>query len=176
MLRALAADAVFIAALFVEALASLSLLQSTRAITLREEFEPVLGFYHAKLAPVLAFGANLVWRPAPQWFADASVLAAILFFLFCIAQARKAMEPYEPAQTPTKIEAIIDWALPAVFCAAGALVSGPTLLPFLTLPAALLLGAAQLAGRPRRFELSRSYYFNLLCFCALLGGTLLLQR
>ena len=34
MLRALAADAVFIAALFVEALASLSLLQSTQAITL----------------------------------------------------------------------------------------------------------------------------------------------
>src|SRR5208337_4831888 len=100
MLRALAADAVFIAALFVEALASLSLLQSTQAITLREEFEPMLGFYHAKLAPVLAFGANLVWRPAPQWFVDASVLAAILFFLFCIAQARKAMEPYEPAQTP----------------------------------------------------------------------------
>ncbi len=176
MLRALAADAVFIAALFVEALASLSLLQSTQAITLREEFEPMLGFYHAKLAPVLAFGANLVWRPAPQWFVDASVLAAILFFLFCIAQARKAIEPYEPAQTPTKIEAIIDWALPAVFCAGGALVLGPTLLPLLTLPAALLLGVKELARRPCRFELSRSYYTNLVCLGALLGGTLLLQR
>ena len=62
----------------------------------------MLGFYHAKLAPVLAFGANLVWRPAPQWFVDASVLAAILFFLFCIAQARKAMAPYEPGANAHK--------------------------------------------------------------------------
>ncbi len=175
MLRVLAADAVFIAALFVEALASLSLLQSVQAVALREEFEPVLRFYHAKLVPVLAAGANVVWRPAPQWFLDASVLGAILFFLFFIAQARKAMAPYETMQSPTRIEAIIDWVLPAVFCAAGALVLGPTLLPLLTLPAALLLGAIRLAGRPCRFELSRSYYVNLLCLGAIPGGIFLLQ-
>ena len=148
MLRALAADAVFIAALFVEALASLSLLQSVHAIALREEFAPVLGFYNAKLVPVLAFGANAVWRPAPQWFLDAAVLSAILFFLFFIAQTRKAMAPYEAVQTSTRIEAFVDWAFPAVFCAAGALVLGATLLPLLTLPVALLLGAARLAAGP----------------------------
>ena len=109
MLRALAADAVFIAALFVEALASLSLLQSVYAIALREELEPMLAFYHAELAPVLAIGTKLVWREPPQWFMDASVLSAILFFLFCIAQARKAMAPYEPVQSTTRIDTFVDW-------------------------------------------------------------------
>jgi hypothetical protein len=176
MLRALAADAAFIAALFVEALASLSLLQSVYAIALREEFEPVMAFYHAELAPVLAIGAKLVWREPPQWFMDASVLSAILFFLFCIAQARKAMAPYEPVQSTTRIDAFVDWVLPAAFCAAGAFVLAPTLLPLLTLPAALLLGAKRLAGRPRRFELSGTYYFNLLCLGVISGGAFLLQR
>ncbi len=176
MLKALAADAVFIAALFVEALASLSLLQSVRAVTLSGEFEPVLAFYRASLAPVLALGTGVVWQSAPQWFVDAAVLSAILFFLFFIAQVRKAMAPYDPAAELTVAEAVVDWLLSAAFCAAGALVLAPTLLPLLTLPAALFIGVAQLAGRHGRFELSRSYYINLLCLGALLGGILTLQR
>ena len=177
MLRALAADAVFLAALFVEALASLSLLQSVRAVTLAEAFEPMLRFYRGGLAPLLAIGANVVWRPAPQWFVDASVLSAILFFLFFIAQARKAMAPYEPAAGKlSRVEAAVDWLLPAAFCAAGALVLGATLLPLLTMPAALALGAGQRMGRFRWFELSRGYYFNLLCLGAISGAALILQR
>ena len=177
MLRALVADAVFLAALFAEALASLSLLQSVQAVTLAEAFEPMLRVYRAELAPMLAIGANVVWHPAPQWFVDASVLSAILFFLFFIAQARKAMAPYEPAAgQPSRVEAAVDWLLPAVFCVAGALVLGPTLLPLLTVPAALVLGASQHAGRFRSFELSRGYYFNLLCLGAMSGGALILQR
>jgi hypothetical protein len=176
MLKALVADAIFIATLFAEVLASLSLLQSTHLIALREEFEPILAFYHASLAPVLAVGLNLFWHSAPQWFVDAAVLSAILFFLFFIARARKAMAPYEPAGEPSAAEAFVDWLLPAVFCAAGALVLGPTLLPLLTLPAALLIGILQLAGRQCRFELSRGYYVNLLCLGAVLGGILILQR
>ncbi|MFZ0572409.1 MAG: hypothetical protein WAM63_18210, partial [Rhodomicrobium sp.] len=148
MLRALTADAIFIATLFIEILAALSLIQARQAAVLREEFTPVLSFYRTEVAPVLGYGANAVWPSPPQWFADASILAAILFFLFFIAQARKAMAPYDslPAQAP--IEAVIDWALPAALCAIGALISGPTLLPFLTLPAALLLGIGKLAARP----------------------------
>ncbi len=177
MFKALAADAIFIAALFAEVLASLSLLQSTQLIILREEFEPLLAFYHVSLAPILALGSAVVWRSAPQWFADAAVFSAILFFLFFIAQARKAMAPYEPAGEPaTTAEAFVDWLLPAAFCAAGALLLGPTLLPLLTLPAALLIGALQLTGRQCQFELSRGYYVNLLCLGAVLGGILILQR
>ena len=177
MLRALAADAVFLAALFVEALASLSLLQSVQAVTLAEAFEPMLRFYRAELAPMLAIGANVVWHPAPQWFVDASVLSAILFFLFFIAQARKAMAPYEPAAgQPSRVEAAVDWLLPAAFCAGGALVLGPTLLPLLTVPAALVLGAGQRMGRFLWFELSRGYYFNLFCLAAVLAGAFLFQR
>ncbi len=176
MLRALTADAVFIAALFIELLAALSLLQSGHAAVLREEFTPVLGFYRTGLVPVLAHGANVVWPASPQWLGDASILAAILFFLFFIAQARKAMAPYENPPSQAPIEAALDRALPVAFCAAGALVLGPTLLPFLTLPAALLLGAGKLAGRPCWFELSRSYYVNLLSLAAVLGLILVLQR
>jgi hypothetical protein len=176
MLRALVADAAFIASLFVEVLASLSLLQSAGVIALREEFAPLLASYNAKLVPVLAAGANVVWHPAPQWFMDATVLSTILFFLFFIAQARKAMAPYEPAEKLTNIEAAVDWLLPVIFCAVGALIPGPTLLPFLTLPAALFLGARRLAGRPSRFELSRSYYVNLLCLGAILGLVVMQQR
>jgi hypothetical protein len=177
MLRALAADAVFLAALFVEALASLSLLQSVQAVALAEAFEPMLRFYRGELAPLLAIGANVVWHPAPQWFVDASVLSAILFFLFFIAQARKSMAPYEPvAGQPSRAEAAVDWLLPVVFCAAGALVLGATLLPLLTVPAALVLGAGQRMGRFRWFELSRGYYFNLLCLGAISGAALMLQR
>jgi hypothetical protein len=176
MLKALVADAAFIAALFVEALASLSLLQSVHAISLREEFEPVLAFYRDSLAPVLALGTNLVWRSGPQWYEDAAALSAILFFLFFIGQVRKAMAPYEPAAGLTVAEAFVDWSLSAVFCAVGALIFGPTLLPLLTVPAALLIGVMQLAGWRRRFELSRGYYVNLLCLAAVLGGILILQR
>ncbi len=176
MFKALASDAVFIAAIFAEALVLLSLLQSTQAIALREEFEPLLGFYHTELAPALAVGASVVWKDAPQWFTDASVLSAILFFLFCIAQARKAMAPYGAIQDLTRIEALIDWVLPVLFCAAGALLLGPTLLPLLTLPAALFLGAARLTGRPWQFELSRSYYANALCLAAVLGGVFIALR
>jgi hypothetical protein len=176
MLRALVADAAFIAALFVEVLASLSLLQSVQATSLRDEFLPLLAAYHGWIAPELAAGAALVWRSAPQWYVDATALGAILFFLFCIAQARKAMAPYEPAGTLTRIEAAIDWTLPILMCAAGALLLGPTLLPLLTVPAALILGLLSLAGRPRRFELARSYYVNLLCVAAIPGVILILQH
>ncbi len=176
MLRALMADAIFIAAVFIESLAALSLLQARHLAVLREEFEPVLAFYRTQLVPVLGYGANIVWPSAPQWFADASILAAILFFLFFIAQARKAMAPYEEPLSQARIEAVLDWALPVAFCALGALVTGPTLLPLLTLPAALFLGLGRLAGRPCWFELSRSYYFNILCLGAVLGLILVLQR
>jgi hypothetical protein len=176
MLRALAVDAVFIATLFTEVLASLSLLQSTHSIVLREEFEPVLAFYHASVAPILAVGSNVVWHSAPQWFVDAAVLSAILFFLFFIAQARKAMAPYDPAAELTVAEAFIDTLLSGLFCAGGALILGPTLLPLLTLPAVLLIGAMQLAGGRCQFELSRGYYVNLLCLGAVLSGILILQR
>jgi hypothetical protein len=184
MLRALTADAIFIAALFLELAALLSILQSSHAIVPREEFEPVLAFYRAHALPVLALPANVVWNGAPEWFASVSILSGILFFLFFIAQARNAMAPFGGTATPAasssgaadRIEAVIDWALPAAFCASGALVLAPTLLPLLTVPAALILAASKLAGRACWFELSRSYYLNLLCLAAAAGAFFVLQR
>jgi len=176
MLRALIADAAFIGALFAEVLASLSLLQSVNAVALREELLPLLAAYRGGVAQDLAAGASLVWRSAPQWYVDAAALGAILFFLFCIAQVRKAMAPYEPTGKLTRIEAGIDWALPILICAAGSLILGPTLLPLLTVPAAAILGMARLAGRPHRFELSRGYYVNLLSVGVILAAVLILLR
>ncbi len=179
MLRALVADAIFIAALLLELVAVLSMLQSGHAIVPLEEFEPVLAFYRDRALPVLGAPANLVWKGAPEWSADASILAGIFFFLFFIAQARNAMAPFEAAachRTADRIEALIDWALPAAFCAGGALVLAPTLLPLLTVPAALILAAARLAGRTCWFEISRSYYVNLLCLGAAAGAFFALQR
>src|SRR5262249_43032459 len=95
MLRALSADAIFIAAGRAEIIAALSLLQSGCAIALPEEFEPVLAVYRGQALPFLAAGANAVWPSRPQWFADASVLAGVFFFLFFIAQARNAMAPLD---------------------------------------------------------------------------------
>ena len=176
MLRGLTADAIFIAALFIEILAALSVLQSSHAAVFREEFEPILTAYRNGVVPVLGYGARVAWHSAPQWYVDASIIAAILFFLFFIAQARAAMAPYEGPASRAYSEAAIDWALPAVFCALGALAAGPTLLPILTVPAGLYLGLLKLLGRPCWFELSRSYTFNLLCLGAAVAGILLLQR
>jgi hypothetical protein len=177
MLMALSADAIFIAAVLAEIVAALSLLESSHAIVLREELEPVLDVYRAQALPFLTAGTNAVWPSRPHWFADASLIASVLFFLFFIAQARNAMAPFDEALAPrfpkdekaSRAERLADWALPIVLCALGALVLAPTLLPFLTLPAALLLGARRLLWHPSWFEVSRSYYVNLLC----LGGALL---
>jgi hypothetical protein len=176
MLRALMADAIFIAALFIEILAALSLLESSHAAAFREEFEPVLAFYRTGLAPILGYGASVARHSPPQWYIDASILAAIWFFLFFIAQARKAMAPYEKPPQGALSEAAIDWALPVIFCGLGALFAGPALLPFITVPAALYIGFLKLAGKPCWFEISSSYAFNLLCLGGAVGGILLLQR
>ena len=126
---------------------------------------------------MLAIGANLVWPAAPRWFVDASVLSAILFFLFFIAQARKAMAPYEQAAgQPTIAEAVADWLLPAVFCAAGALVLGATLLPLLTVPAALVIGAGQRGRLVPLVRAVRRLLFQPVLPGAISGGALMLQR
>jgi hypothetical protein len=179
MLRALSADAIFIAAVLIEIIAALSLLQSGYAIVLREEFEPVLTLYRGQALPFLAAGANAVWPSRPQWIADASLLAGVFFFLFFIAQARNAMAPYDGALTggdASRAERLIDWALPVVLCALGGLILAPTLLPFLTLPAALFLGVRKLLGLSSWFEVSRSYYVNLLCLAGVLLGIFSLQN
>jgi hypothetical protein len=184
MLRALSADAIFIAAVLAEIIAALSLLQSVHAIILREEFEPVLAVYRAQVLPFLAVGANAVWPAQPQWFADASLIAGVLFFLFFIAQTRNAMAPLDEAfaqrvgkdRDASRAEGLIDWALPVVFCIVGALVFAPAQLPFLTLPAALFLGVRRLLGFSSWFEVSRSYYVNLLCLATVLLGILSLQN
>jgi hypothetical protein len=178
MLRVLSADAIFIAAVLVEIIAALSLLQSSHAIVLREEFEPVLGVYRGQALPFLAAGANAVWPSRPQGFADASLLAGVFFFLFFIAQARNAMAPYDAAASMRdsgRAERLIDWALPVVLCIFGAFILAPTLLAFLTMPAALFLGVRRLLRLPSWFEVSQSYYVNLLCIGSALLGILSLQ-
>ncbi|MGO8955203.1 MAG: hypothetical protein ACLPWS_14425 [Rhodomicrobium sp.] len=185
MFRLLAADAFFVAAVLIEVLAALSLLQSAQFAVLREEFEPVLAYYRAGAVPLLAPGAAIVWPDAPQWFTDASILSAVLFFLFFIAQARQAMAPHPSngpgvpgpgGWAPDRTEAAIDWALPVALCVLGALLLAPTLLPLLSLPAALFLGVKKLAGHPSWFEVSRSYYVNTLCLTVAIAGILAFQR
>ncbi len=168
MLFALSADAVFCAAVFFETLAALSILHTASAVPLREELEPILTFYHQKAMPLIAFGANIVPFQVPAWFADATVIASVLFFLFFIAQARRAAAPYDADRQagaldgamPTRVEAAIDWALPTLACAVGAFVSALTLLPFLTVPIALWLAARRTSRQPSWFQVSRSYYVN----------------
>ncbi len=183
MLKALIADAIFIASLFIEVCAALSLLQSSNAIVLREALEPVLAFYRGHGTPIFAFGAQIIWPSGPEWFLDSTVLSEFFFFLFFIAQARIGMSPYsetgagcEKERAFSRIETLIDWALPIVFCAIGAFILAPTLLPLLTLPAALMLGAKKLLGGRSLFEISASYYLNLLCLGGAVLGILALQK
>jgi hypothetical protein len=182
MLRALAADAIFCAAVFLETLAALSILQGANAIQLREEFDPILAFYHAHLAPVIAFGASLVPAHTPTWFADATIIATVLFFLFFIKQARRATAahdadflPHVASDVPTRAELAIDWLLPASFCAIGAFLCSLTLLPFLTLPIAVWL-AVRKAWNPSWFEISGTYYMNILILAGAIAAILAMPR
>jgi hypothetical protein len=182
MLTAMLSDALFIGAVFFEALAALSILRSVQALALPEALEPVLTFYRDKAMPILAPGTPLVWGSSPGWQADASVVAAVFFFQFFILQARRAMAPYDSARPIYKrkpqerTEALIDWALPGAACAAGALIAGPILAPLLTVPVAIILELRRLAGCPSWFQVSKSYYLNLLCLGFLFGGALTLLR
>lgn len=167
MLGALAADAIFCATVLVEIMAALSILQGANAIQLREEFEPILAFYHTHAVPVIAFGAGAVPAHTQTWFADATIIATVLFFLFFIKQARRATAPYEAenpfsdADAPSRGEKIVDWLLPVIVCAAGAFIFSLTLLPFLTLPVALWL-ILRKAWSSSWFEVSSAYYANVL--------------
>jgi hypothetical protein len=184
MLRAVSSDAFFIVAVFFETLAALSLLQSVQAIALPEAFEPVLAFYRTGALPFLAPGAAFFAASAPKWLPDASIIASVFFFLFFIKQARRAMAPYGDgdliedlgSDAPDRSEAFVDWVLPPAACAAGAILTAPTMLPFLTLPTALFLTARRLAGFSSWFDLSRSFYVNLLCLGAAVGAAFSLLR
>ncbi len=181
MLRALFADAVFCAALFVESLAVLSILHAVAGVDLREEFTPILNSYHAKTAPLAAIGGGLFAGKPSAWFADGVLIAGVLFFLFFIAQARNAMAPYDdPEATPIAeakgVEAAIDYLLPAIVCAIGAVVSAPALLPFLTLPVALWLLLKRLFGKPSWFKVSPSYYVNIVLLAAVAAAIFALAR
>jgi hypothetical protein len=167
MLMTIVADAVFFAALFTETLALISIAHAIHGLALNDALIPVMRFYRETTAPFAGVGASLF--AAPPWFADAVIIAAVLFFSFFITQARNAMAPYDngdgASYKATRLDAAIDSTLPAAFCAIGAAVTAPTLLPFLTIPAALWLLITKAAGKPSCFEVSRSYYVNL----ALLG-------
>ena len=177
MLRTLFADAVFCAALFVESLAVLSILQAVAGLELREEFTPIMNSYHAKTVPLSAIGGSLFAGRPPLWYADAVLIAAVIFFLFFIAQARNAMAPYDDpgGAAPDEVkgsEAAIDFVLPAAICAIGAVVTAPSLLPFLTLPVALWLLLKRLFGKPSWFKVSASYYLNIVVLAGVAAAIL----
>ncbi len=183
MWRAIAADAIFCAALFVESLALLSLLQAVAGLELREEFTPILTSYRAWTAPVSALGASLFAGKPPVWYGDAALIAAVLFFSFFIAQARNATAPYEAESLPapagdeaTRLEAAIDFTLPAAACAIGAVLTAPTLLAFLTLPVALWLLLKRVFGRRSWFEVSASYYVNVALLASVAAAAFALNR
>jgi len=181
MLRAIFADAVFCAALFIESLAVLSVLQALAGLELREEFTPILNSYHTKTAPLSAIGGSLFAGRPPAWYVDAALIGAVLFFQFFIAQARNAMAPYDdpkgsPIAEAKGVEAAIDFFLPAAVCAIGAAITAPTLLPFLTLPVALWLLLKRLFGKPSWFKVSTSYYANFVLLAAIAAAIFALAR
>ncbi len=183
MLGAIAADAIFCGAFLVEIAALLSILQAVAGLALPEPFIPILASYHARTAALSAIGASLFAGKPPVWYGDAVLIAAVLFFSFFIAQARNAMAPYDdgglPAlaeEKPTRLEAAIDLTLPAAACAIGTLLTAPALLAFLTLPVALWLLLKRLFGRPSWFEVSASYYVNIMLLAAVAAAAFALQR
>ncbi len=181
MLRSIFADAVFCAVLFVESLALLSIFQAAAGVELRDEFTPIMSSYHAKTAPVLAIGATLFAGKPPAWYADALLIAAVLFFLFFIAQARNAMAPYDdpggsPIEEAKGVEAAIDFLLPTIVCAIGAAITAPMLLPFVTLPIALWLLVKRLFGKPSWFKVSAGYYLNIILLAAIATAIFSLTR
>ena len=181
MLRAIFADAVFCAALFVESLAAISILQSVAGLDLPEGFIPVMNSYHAKTAPLSAIGGVIFASKPPVWYADAMLIAAVFFFSFCIAQAQNAMAPYDdpdaaPVGQVRALESAIDFFLPVAVCAAGAVLTAPTLLPFLTVPVALWLLLKRMSGKPSWFKVSPGYYVNLVLLGAIAAAIAALPR
>jgi hypothetical protein len=168
MLRAVAADAFFGLAVFIETAAAVSLLQLW-GIPLREELAPILAFYRSNLS----FGpvSSVVPATFPAWFADAYVLAFALFFFFFIAQCRSAMAPYNDAALSrvrlSRMEMALDATLPVILCLLGAALFSFTLLPLLTPIAAFWLLLRKLASCPSWFQVARGYYANLLAVSAL---------
>jgi hypothetical protein len=180
MLMAIVADAVFCAAFFAETLALISIFQAAYGIELNDALVPVMRAYHDKTAALAAFGSVLFAGKPPAWFAGAVIIAAVLFFSFFIRQARNAMAPYDDgggkAYATARLDTAIDFILPAAICAIGAGLTAPTLLPFLTLPFALLLILKRLAGRPSWFEVSPSYYVNLALLAGVAAAIFVLAR
>lgn len=178
MVWSIVADGIFACAVLIETLAALSMARLFFQIAPREELDPILAFFHDRILPVLTLPADLIPGTLPPWFADAYAIGVALFFLFFIAQARKAAAPHEvleelDASPPrlSPLETVLDAAIPAIFCGLGAILFSLTLLPLLTPLAALWLLARKLTGKPSWFEVSRSYYVNLLL---VLGLTVLL--
>ncbi|WKW52182.1 hypothetical protein [Rhodomicrobium lacus] len=172
MLRAIAADAVFCAALLVESLAVLSILESTFGLAFGELSMPILKAWRAATEPFVGFGAAVFSSKPPGWVVDAAAISGVLFFLFFIRQARNAIAPFEdgtypPGAVVTRYDALIDDAIPTVLCALGAVVFAPTLLPLLTLPVALWLLAKKQFGRPAWFAVSVTYYVNVAALACL---------
>lgn len=165
MLRAIFADAVFCAAFFVECLALISISQSYAGFQLPEVLIPIMNSYHAATAPLSVIGRTLFASKPPAWYADAMLIAAVLFFTFFIAQAQNAVAPYDdpdapPIEEPRGVDAAIDTAIPAAACGIGAVLTAPTLLAFLTIPVALWLLLKRLFGKPSWFKVSARYYVN----------------
>ena len=150
-------------------------------LELPEEFTPIMNSYHAKTAPFAAIGSAFFASKPPAWYADAVLIAAVLFFQFFIAQARNAMAPYDdpqagPISEARGLEAAIDFILPAFVCVIGAVITAPTLLPFLTLPVALWLLLKRAFGKPSWFKVSTSYYVNIVLLAAIAAAIFALAR
>jgi hypothetical protein len=166
MLSLVAGDALFGLTVFIETLAALSILRAVKHVHLPEGLDPILAFYQKNLRPAVA---DFVPGAGAGWFDDAYVIAFALFFLFFIAQARRAMAPHPvpfdslAPNRRTIAEIAFDWALPPILCLVGAALASLALLPLLTVPAALWLLCRRLLGRrPSNFALSPLYYVNLL--------------
>lgn len=166
----LAADAVFLAALSIEALAVVSLAVELAAFVPKPELAHVLSAYREWMAGLCSLMPEGV-LPSRQAFGDAYIVSFIWFFLFTIRQARIASAPpralagYDGALTG--IERAIDAGLPALVCALAGAVASFTLLPLFTPVAALAILSSGAIGRPPWFKISRAFHVNLASVCLL---------
>lgn len=185
MFRSLLKDGLFTALVLLETLALLNIFRVKFAWPLRGELEPVLAFYETSIAPITSFPAHFIFAAARDWYGDAYFVSAVVGFLFFIRQARRAVAPHEADDGRGEdgrgedgrgvLESGIDRAFAFAVAGIAAAALSFALLPLLTPLIAVWLGLAKLAGRPSWYQISRSYFWNLLFVTALSGTALYLS-
>jgi hypothetical protein len=165
MLKFLFQDAIFAVAVAVQAVAGIRLATAGWNVPALPVLEPVFAAYEAWIVSPIRDVISVVFAGVASWYIDAYVLAAVLMFLFVLAQVKRASS-VDGAATPLpgekrdRVEAFFDHALPVAAAAFLSAIAALTLLPLLTPLLALVLLLRKWAGSPSWYAVSRTYYVN----------------